>query len=384
MSYLRCHLWIPAVLCIFVATTLVSGCGSDNSPGIPNLPNVFTRTNLVSDIPGFSDSAGSTATTDPNLKNPWGVSFTPTSPFWVSDNGTGVATLYDGSGAITPFVVNIPTTSAPTGGAATGQVSNPIAGFLVAPAGPAKFIFATEDGTISAWSSGTNAVLEVDRSSVGAVYKGLAMASTATDTFIYAADFHNGKIDVFDSTWAMAALSGTFTDPNKPAGFAPFNIQNIGGSLYVAFAKQDAAAHDEVAGAGLGFISIFSPDGRFVRRVATGIGAGGNVRELNAPWGIAQAPADFGVFSNSLLIGNFGDGRITAFDPVSHALLGQLRDATGNPVTIPGLWALTFGNGASAGQTNVLFFTAGINDEKDGLFGSIQPATRKPARKPAH
>ncbi len=357
---------------------LLAGCGSsDNGPSIPNLPNVFTRTNLVSDKAGFTDSAGAAAVTDPNLKNPWGMSFSPTSPFWISDNGTGVATLYDGTGAIKPLVVNIPTPTAATGGAVTGQVFNPTTDFAVTTGAPARFIFATEDGTIAAWASGTSAVLKANNSGAGAIYKGLALGTNSTGNFLFAANFNAGTIDVFDKNFAKANPSGSFTDPNVPAGYAPFNIQNIGGSLYVTYAKQDAQKHNDVPGAGNGLIDVFSTDGRFVRRFATGSAAGGSISQLNSPWGITMAPADFGRFSNTLLVGNFGSGQIDVFDPSTMAFLGQLDDATGQPMTIPGLWALAFGNGAGSAPTNVLFFTAGINGEQDGLFGSIAPATRK-------
>ena len=322
--------------------------------------NSFTQTNLVSDIPGMAK------TTDPNLVNPWGVSFSSGSPFWVSDNKTGLATLYNGAGDIIPLVVTVPP---PMGGvppsAPTGQVFNGNPGDF----GGSHFIFATEDGTISAWTGGTSAALHVDNSPAGTVYKGLAMGSVGGSSYLYATDFHNGTINVFDSGFSPHSFgAGSFTDPNLPAGYAPFNIENINGKLYVTYAKQDAAKHDDVSGPGNGFVDVFSTDGALQARLVTH-GA------LNSPWGMALAPGSFGSFGGDLLIGNFGNGMINAFDPTTGIWMGQLDGADGKPLIDLGLWDLTFGNGGSGGSKSDLFFTAGIPGdgmvEDHGLFGSI-------------
>jgi uncharacterized protein (TIGR03118 family) len=318
--------------------------------------NSFTQTNLVSDIPGMAK------TTDPNLANPWGVSFSSGSPFWVSDNKTGLATLYDGAGDIVPLVVTVP----PPGGAApTGQVFNGNS----ANFSGSHFIFATEGGTIASWTGGTSAALSYT-SPVGGVYKGLAMASSSQGTFLYATDFHNGAIDVLDSNFAKVTLSGSFTDPSLPAGYAPFNIETIGGKLYVTYAVQDAAKHDDVAGSGHGIVDVFDLQGNFLQRLISN-------GPLNSPWGMAIAPTGFGNFGNDLLVGNFGNGIINAFDPSAGTFLGQLDGSNGMPLINLGLWDLTFGNGGNAGSKSDLFFTAGIPGdgmvEDHGLFGSIVP-----------
>ena len=326
----------------------------------------YVQTNFVSDIPNLA------ANTDPNLVNPWGIAFSPTSPFWISDNRSGLSTLYNGAGQASPLVVTIPP---PVGGlppaAPTGVVFNGSSNFALTPGNPARFIFSTENGTISGWSPSvapTNAILKVDNSGAGAVYKGLTMGTAASGPMLYAANFKAGAVEVFDGNFSPVSLPGAFSDPSLPAGYAPFNIQNIGGALYVTFALQDAAKQDDVAGPGNGIIDIFDGNGTLVRRVASG-GA------LNSPWGLALAPSDFGDFSNDLLIGNFGDGRINAFDPVTDAFLGSLTDPSGNPITIAGLWGLTFGNGGLGGDKNSLYFTAGIPGngqvEDHGLFGRL-------------
>jgi uncharacterized protein (TIGR03118 family) len=334
-----------------------------------------TQTNLV------SDGAVPAAATDPKLVNPWGLAASSGSPWWVNDNGTGVSTLYNGSGAKQALVVTIPpptgspagTTSTPTGMVFNGKTSE----FLVnGPGTAAHFIFATEDGSISGWNGGTNAVLEVNNSGSGAVYKGLALANNGTADFLYATNFHAGTVDVFDSSFHQVTLaSGAFTDSRIPKGFAPFGIANVtppGATqsfLFVTYAKQNAEKHDDVAGRGNGFVDVFDASGNLLQRVASR-------GTLNSPWGIALAPSNFGRNSNELLIGNFGDGRINAFkfpQGRSHkfASAGQLMNVRGKPVTISGLWALAFGNGANAGPTNTLFFTAGVNHEADGLFGTL-------------
>jgi len=316
--------------------------------------NSFTQTNLVSDIPGMAK------TPDPNLVNPWGVSFSPTSPFWISDNGTGLATLYNGAGDIIPLVVAVP----PPGSAPTGQVFNSSSSF-----NGDLFIFATEGGTITGWRGALGTTAETLSPGTGGVYKGLAIATTPNGTYLYATDFHNNSINVFPGTGAPS-LSGTFTDPNLPAGYAPFNIQTIGGKLYVTYAVQDAAKHDDVSGPGHGIVDVFDLQGNFLQRLISN-------GPLNSPWGMAIAPTGFGSFGNDLLVGNFGDGTINAFDPSTGNFLGQLDGANGMPLVNLGLWDLTFGNGGSGGSKSDLFFTAGIPGdgmvEDHGLFGSIVP-----------
>jgi uncharacterized protein (TIGR03118 family) len=339
-------------------------------------PTSFTQTNLVSDIPGMA------ANTDRNLVNPWGITHTQTSPWWVADNNAGVSTLYNGNtGAKIPLTVTIPSPSAPTGGTPTGIVSNTsTTDFLVNGAGTAAhFIFATEDGTIAAWNSGGSAVIKADNSSnpsaaKGAVYKGLALASNSGANYLYAANFRAGTIDVFDSsfhqvTLGSGAVSGTFADHHIPHSYAPFGIANINGNLFVTYAKQNAAKHDDVAGPRRGFVDEFDPSGHLIQRVATR-------GTLNSPWGLAVAPSSFGQFSGDLLIGNFGDGRINAFQfPSGNShqfqFVGQLSNSQGQPITIDGLWGLGVGNGAMAGSSSTLFFSAGIDGEQHGLFGTL-------------
>ena len=321
----------------------------------------YVQTNLVSNIQGVA------AFTDANLKNPWGISSSPTSPFWISNNGTGTSTLYNGAGQ--PFPVNNPlvvTIPPSPGGTPTGQVFNGGSGFELAPGQPARFLFATEAGTIAGWNpatNATNALIEVNNGGTGASYKGLAIGNNASGDFLYAANFGNGKIDVFDSGFAAASLAGSFTDPNLPSGYAPFNIQNLNGTLYVTYALVGQGG-DDVPGAGNGIVDAFDTNGNLIKRVVTG-GA------LNSPWGLALAPAAFGEFGGALLVGNFGDGLINAFNPTTGTPLGTLRDAANNPIANDGLWGLHFGNGGNGGSLNTLYFTAGPNNEADGLFGSI-------------
>ena len=313
--------------------------------------------------PLVSDGAVTARFDDPNLKNGWGVAFNPTAFVWVAANGTGKATLYDGSGKPQSLVVAVP-------GAPTGIVFSGSADFVVhrsGLAGPARFLFASEDGTISGWAPNVdlnNAIVAVDNGAAGSSYKGLALAGDGTGNFLYAADFHHGKVDVFDASFHPVHRPGAFVDPQLPAGYAPFGIQNLQGNLYVTYAKQDADAHDEIAGRGFGFVDVYDAAGRLIRRVASG-GA------LNAPWGLALAPADFGRFSNALLVGNFGDGRISAYDLRDGDFLGQLRGHDGRRLAVPGLWGMAFGNGVLGQPSGTLFFAAGPNDEADGLYGRI-------------
>jgi uncharacterized protein (TIGR03118 family) len=334
----------------------------------------YQQTNLVSDLPGVAN------VTDTNLVNSWGIVHSPTSPFWIADNGTGFSTLYNGAGTPfppgSPLVVTIPPpANSPAGtlAAPTGVVFNGTSGFVVSngtTSKPAPFIFSTEDGTISGWNpvvNPTHAILAVDNStqSPSAVYKGLAMGSNATGTFLFATNFRAGTVDVFNSSFKQVSLAGSFSDPNLLPGYAPFGIATIGGDLYVTYALQNAAKHDDVAGPAHGFVDIFDTNGNLIRRLVTR-------GRLNSPWGLAMAPANFGRYSNDLLVGNFGDGRINAIDPATGDFLGQLRDAGNSPITIDGLWGLDFGNDHNAGPSTTLFFTAGLNGEADGLFGSLE------------
>jgi uncharacterized protein (TIGR03118 family) len=358
-------------------------------PGIARAAteNRYRQVNLVSDLPGVARFQ------DPNLVNSWGLAHSPTGPWMVADNGTGKATAYRGNGQAfppdrTPLVITIPPPEdMPTATAApTGTVFNPASDtnpseFVVSQdgrSGASQFLFATEDGTISGWNPNvdpTNAILEVDRSQVsvpgvvgGAVYKGLAFGSSDNRDFIYAANFRFGTVEQFNGQFQLVR---SFTDaalandcPLPGQCFAPFGIQNVGGNLFVTYALQNAAKHDDVAGPGNGFIDVFDTEGNLLRRFASH-------GTLNSPWGIALAPGDFGAFSNDLLIGNFGDGRINAFDLQSGTFQGQLADKAGNPITINGLWGIAFGNGGLAGKPDELFFASGLNDEADGLFGKI-------------
>jgi uncharacterized protein (TIGR03118 family) len=326
----------------------------------PALAGGYVQTNLV------SDQLGLAANTDPNLINPWGISHSPTSPFWVSNNRTGVATLYNGAGQPFPvggpLVVTIPPSGVGTG-TPTGQVFNGTADFEVSPGKPARFIFATENGTISGWNptaNATNAILKVDNSAAGAVYTGLGIGNNGSGNFLYAANFSNGTINVFDSTFSPAFLSGSFFDPNLPSGYAPFNVQYLGGSLLVTYASTSGA------GPGRGFVDVFDLNGNLDRRLISG-------GVLNSPWGLALAPANFGEFSNDLLVGNFGDGTINAFDPTTGIWIGTLTDSLNNPISIDGLRGLIFGNGSNGADPNMLYFTAGIGDQAHGLFGSLAP-----------
>ncbi|HEX4701015.1 MAG TPA: TIGR03118 family protein [Pseudonocardiaceae bacterium] len=333
----------------------------------------FHQTNLVAD----QASAGAVIT-DPTMLNPWGLTFSATSPLWVSDNNSGLATIYSipaGGTTITKagLVVTVQGGRASTndGSSPTGQVFNPSTGFVVtgpAGSGPAAFIFDSESGQIQAWTpkaDPANAIVEV--SSPTAVYKGLAIAATDQGTFLYAANFNAGTVDVYNSSFQLTHLVGSFSDPRIPHDYAPFGIQEINGLIYVTYAQQDAAKHDDVAGPGKGFVDIYTTNGLLLKRLASR-GA------LNAPWGIAQAPASFGRFGGDLLVGNFGNGWINAYEQFSGEPAGPLLDQKGSPIAIDGLWALQFGT-ASTGGTGTLLFSSGPNAQADGLIGSLNPAS---------
>jgi uncharacterized protein (TIGR03118 family) len=345
-----------------LAALALAAPGAAGSGGHSHGHRVFEQRNLISDI------AGVARITDRNLVNPWGLAAGPTTPLWVADNGSDVSTLYSGAvngsiPAIVPLVVGIP------GGAPTGIVFNPTDGFVIhnGPASaPARFIFDSEAGKITAWSPNVppSTQAQLIATTPGAIYKGLALATTRRhETLLYAADFHGAKIDVWNDQFRPVTLPGAFVDRALPAGFAPFNVQELRGRLYVAYAKQDADAEDEVAGAGLGFVDVYNTKGRLLKRLVSQ----GN---LNAPWGLVLAPKRFGGFGGDLLVGNFGDGKINAYKPRSGRSDGQLKNEDGNPIQIDGLWALRFGNG-TFGTPNGLLFTAGIADEEHGLLGEI-------------
>jgi uncharacterized protein (TIGR03118 family) len=324
----------------------------------------YRQANLVSD-------AGSAASrTDPGLTNPWGIAFIPGQTFWIANNKAGSSEVLDVTGALqSPSRIVIPSPSSDLPSAPTGIVFNPIAEDFFVRGTPAQLLFATEDGTVSTWAEidGTfpeTATLAINNSVAGAVYKGLAILTPpCCREYLALADFRDGFIVPYDISFNRLATLGTFTDPDLPRGYVPFNIQQIGDQVFVTFALQDAAKHDPVAGAGNGIVDIFDQEGVFIRRfVSNG--------PLNAPWGIVQSAAGFGPFSNDILIGNFGDGTINAFNPSNGNFLGSLKDSTGNVIRNAGLWGLIF-RADGVGDPNALYFTAGGDNEKHGVFGTI-------------
>lgn len=336
--------------------------------GVGNQDSRFSSTALVSNRVALP-----AAQQDPLLVNPWGLAFGQGAA-WVADNGSRRLSTYDGNGIPQNIVVTVPDGGNGATGV-TGLVYNPDPGAFAVTAngvtGPGQFIAAGENGSLTAWSAaagfGNTAVVVYDDGAGNAVYKGLALMQVGGSAFLYAADFRNNKIDTFDSHFIRIAPAGNFRDPGLPSGYAPFNIQAVNGKLIVTYAlQQGAGSADEVPGAGFGYISEFDGSGHFLKRLVSG-------GELNAPWGLALAPAGFGAFGNSLLVGNFGDGRIHAYDPDSGALLGTLLDAQGDPLSLPGLWALAFGNGVAGQSAGSLFYTAGPNNEADGIYGRIDP-----------
>ena len=370
----------------------------------------YKQTNLVSDLVGMAP------VTDPNLKNPWGITRSAGSPWWTGNNNSGTSSLYNGTGGplnifteaggvAGNFVIVPPPGFAPGASATpTGVVFNgSAADFHMSKSTPpglqAVFIFVTEDGTISGWNPGANlaagakppsinAVLQVDNSEKGgpngAVYKGATSALLNGQHYLYVTNFRSGRVEVYDTNFMRVHLGDDAFDPDGdgdhdhdhdrddrgaehiPRGFAPFNIQNIGGSLFVTYAKQDGPRHDDVAGAGLGFVEIFSPAGRHIGHLEHG-------SWLNSPWGVVWTTRDFGAFANAILVGNFGSGQIAAFNGFTHKFMGFVKNADDSVMTIDGLWSITFGNDATAGLANTLYFTAGPNGEQDGLFGTITP-----------
>jgi uncharacterized protein (TIGR03118 family) len=360
---------LPAAVAV---ATAIPG-GSALASGVQNK---FHQINLISDR---GDQGAQVV--DPNLQNSWGLAFSPASPLWVADNNSGVATLYSinvggTTAAKVPLTVTLPGGRASTGDGSspTGQVFNPTSGFVVtskAGSGPGLFIFSAEAGQISAWNPVADPITagastaQVEFSSPTAVYKGLTIATTGDGTFLYASNFHDGTVDVFNSSFQLVHLAGGFRDRHLPRGYAPFGIQEINGLIYVTYALQNAAKHDDVAGPGHGFIDIYTNNGFLVKRLVSR-------GDLNSPWGLAEAPDGFGPFGGQLLVGNFGNGLIHAFGLFSGRPGGTLRNQQRRPIQIDDLWALKFGTAATGG-TGTLLFSAGINDEKDGLVGSINP-----------
>ncbi|HEX9597566.1 MAG TPA: TIGR03118 family protein, partial [Anaerolineales bacterium] len=326
----------------------------------------YIQRNLVSDIPLLADY------TDPNMVNPWGIAL---APFWICNNRTGTFNVNGPDGAPSTTMTTVPAAPGRTGtGRCTGAVrNNNNAAFQVSPGVNGQWILDTEDGLITV-RQGATSVIKVDNSASGAVYKGIALRNSPD--YIYAANFNSGKIDVYDGNWTAATLPGTFTDPQVPADFAPFNIQNLGGKLYVAYAKQDSAKRDDVAGPGNGYVAVFDTNGNLLQHLISN-------GPLNSPWGLAIAPANWGEFSNALLVGNFRDGLINAFDATTGQFLGTMTDPSGRPIVNIGLWALQIGFGGNGGDPTKIYFTAGISAgsgiQSHGLFGSLSAFGVPPA-----
>jgi uncharacterized protein (TIGR03118 family) len=368
---------------VLIATAIVVCAGSKFA-----MAQTYQQTNLVSDIQGFAQNPpGGQA--DTQLLNPWGLVASPTSPWWVSDNNAGVSTLYNGQGIKQGLVVNIPSPVSGVPGTPTGVVFTGASGFSFQADGKtagAVFTFVTEDGTVVAWGPGidpadlpNDAFIVVDNSnkpeaSAGAVYKGatIAQMTTGGPSYLYVTNIRSGRVEVYDAKFNRVHLPdidghAALVDSEIPEGFAPFNVQEINGDLYVTFAHQNASRHDDLDFPGFGFVDKFSPSGKLLQRLESG-------PWLNAPWGVALAPANFGFYSNHLLIGNAGSGQIAVYDLASGRFDGLLRDANGHALQNDRLWALKFGNGQAAGPSNWLFFTAGVGDEADGLFGFFTAA----------
>ena len=350
------HLVIALALASAAVLAVLAG-----GAGAKATDDIFSVHALVSDGAATPASAA-----DAKLVNGWGLSAGPTTPWWAANNGSNTSTLYSGVGSKAALTVAV--ADGPTGTVFNGKATD----FVVSQngkSGAARFLFATEAGTVLGWSptvNGTTALVGADRSAAGAVYKGLAVANDR----LFASDFHNGRVDVFDASFKLITTPGGFEDAKVPAGFAPFGIQALGSDVFVTFAKQDAAAKDDVPVPGQAYVDEFTTDGRLVARV---VNSGKKNAPLNAPWGLALAPADFSVFGNDLLVGNFGNGRISAYTKrgATWVYKGQLRHANGTPIVIDGLWAIAFGNGSAAGPANSLYFLSGPSGQQHGLFGSI-------------
>lgn len=343
---------LRATILSFVALALFS---------LPALAQKVNISNLTSDIPAVA------AFTDANLVNPWGLSIGPSGPWWVSDNGTGLSTLYIASGAPQSLVVSIPSATGQGTGTPSGTVYNASTTDFKIHNFATPFLFCTEDGTISGWYTGTIAFITVNNNN-GAVYKGMALASASGANYLYVANFHAGTVEVYDGTYAAHSFGpNAFVDSSLPSGYAPFNIQLIpGNKLVVTYAKQDAAKHDDVPGPGNGYVDVYDTQGNLQFRLAHNL-------FLNSPWGVVVAPTGFQGFAGDLLIGNFGSGLITAYNASTGAWIGNMLNVNNLPVQIDGLWALAFGNGGSGGPATTLFYTAGPYGEAHGIFGAITP-----------
>lgn len=348
-----------SVIAAFGMAAAVVGCG-DKISGVNTVPVLtgFNQTDLVANIAGLG-----APTIDPNLVNPWGIAFGSTGLLWVSNNGSGTATVYDANGVKQPLTVTLPSVSPGAAWAPTGVIFNATTDFVIPGLGTSSFIFASENGWIAAWNTatGTTAHVVSDQSASGASYKGLAIAANAGVNFLYATNFRHNSVDVFDTGFNLVR---SFTDSTMAAGYAPFGIANIGGQLYVSFALRLAPdSVDDAPGVGNGFVDVFNPDGTLARRFASnGV--------LNAPWAIVQAPSVFGSFGGAILVGNFGDGTIDAYNQATGVLIDVLRDGNGVPISINGLWGLSFG---PAGGTTTLYFASGPNNEANGLVGTLTP-----------
>jgi uncharacterized protein (TIGR03118 family) len=358
-----------SIIAVLAIATSISLAEFARAAASSTSANDFSWVNLQSDIAGVAQHV------DPNLVNPWGMALSSSNTIWVADNGKGVATNYNADGTANSLVVNIPASTSNTGGAnPTGIVANNTSFFKVTKNSnslPSTFIFVSEDGSISGYNAQldmTNAIIAVDNGATGAVYKGATMGVASGHNFLYVANFHAATVETYNENFALqSSASFPFTDPNLPAGYAPFGIRNFNGNIFVTYAKQNAEMHDDVAGAGFGFIDVFNTSGGFVKRLVSN----GN---LNAPWGLAMASGNFNPFQNDLLVGNFGDGRINAYDPITGAFVGTLTEKDGTPLDFDDLWDLLILNKG-------LYFTAGIGDEQHGLFGVIQKAQSTSSKK---
>lgn len=338
-----------------MGATLLAGCPDDQQD-----LQVYEQTNLLSDLTSVAPNV------DLDLVNPWGIAYGPNTPFWIANTGSATSSIVDGRGDLVG-PRKIETQAAPT-----GIVHNPTLGFHIrsgAARGPSTFLYATAQGLILGWSHHVDperTVVAVDESASGSSYTGLAMARMGYRSLLYAADFGEGEIDVFDAGFmpAEGLVDDPFFDPTMPSGYAPFGISTIDDLVYVTYARQDATGEEAVPGPGAGYIDVYEPNGRLVQRLHSR-------GELNAPWAVVQAPSYFGVFSDALLVGNFGDGRIMALDPDDGTMLGVLEDRRGEPIVIEGLWGMVFGNDRMAGRSDALYFTAGIDDERHGLYGRV-------------
>jgi uncharacterized protein (TIGR03118 family) len=357
---------IAMVVPVFLALMCSAALRAASAPAIPPVDGFYQQRNLVSDQPGVA------LITDSNLVNAWGIALPPTSAaFWVANNGSGMSTLYAGDVHGSAFTKSSLVVTIPSG-LPTGTVFNSSPDFVVhsgAASGPALFLWASQVGVISGWNPNVPPPPPSHTAQIGttadAVYTGLAIGNANGANYLYAADFEHGHIDVYDKDFHTAHLDGSFSDPNIPNSYSPFNVHAIAGRIYVTYAQQNHKEPDEETDRGSGFVDVFDTSGHLLQRLIKG-------NHLNAPWGLALAPGNFGPFSNALIVGNFGNGHLQAFDPGSGRFLGELDDASGKPIVIDGLWGLIFGNGVTAGDSNALYFAAGPEDETHGLFGSLR------------